>query len=202
MTQLEQELPRVKDAKYFSTLDMASGFWTIPVHAKDQHKLAFTFASRQYTFTRSPFGYASSRPLFTGVCGTSESKGGDACACPRPSRCWTQRCQSNIQRVKKQVAYWPQMKKDVANYIKGCLVCCQFQPTNPIHQAPLQRRGILFPWSDRQIDWVGPLTTVFIISLAFYMIVVPRVNYSETPTTVITEKTSVSEPGPTGIIPL
>lgn len=64
MTQLEQELPRVKHAKYFSTLDVASGFWTIPVHAEDQHKLAFTFANRQYTFTRCPFGYANSPAEF------------------------------------------------------------------------------------------------------------------------------------------
>ncbi|KAL1247998.1 hypothetical protein QQF64_023374 [Cirrhinus molitorella] len=28
----------------------ASGFWTIPVHLEDQHKLAFTFSNRQYTF--------------------------------------------------------------------------------------------------------------------------------------------------------
>ena len=58
----------------------------------------------------------------------------------------------------KQVAYWPHMRKDVADYIKGCLVCCQFQPSNPLHRAPLQRRGISFPWSNLQIDWVGPLT--------------------------------------------
>ncbi|CAJ1076285.1 hypothetical protein LDENG_00238730%2C partial [Xyrichtys novacula] len=55
----------------------------------------------------------------------------------------------------QQVAYWPHMQKDVADYIKGCLVCCQFQPANPLHRAPLQRRGISFPWSDLQIDWPG-----------------------------------------------
>lgn len=60
MTQLEQELPKVRDAKYFSTLDMASGFWTIPVHPDDQHKLAFMFTNQQYTFTRCPFSYANS----------------------------------------------------------------------------------------------------------------------------------------------
>lgn len=52
MTQLQQELPKVKDAKYFSSMDVASGFWTIPVHVADQYKLAFTFAGRQYTFTK------------------------------------------------------------------------------------------------------------------------------------------------------
>uniref|UniRef100_A0A8C6LKG8 Gypsy retrotransposon integrase-like protein 1 n=1 Tax=Nothobranchius furzeri TaxID=105023 RepID=A0A8C6LKG8_NOTFU len=64
MARLEQELPKVKDAKYFSTLDIASGFWTIPVHESDQHKLAFSFANRQYTFTRCPFGYSNSPAEF------------------------------------------------------------------------------------------------------------------------------------------
>ncbi len=57
----------------------------------------------------------------------------------------------------KQIAYWPGMQQDVAEYVKGCLVCCQFQPANPNHRAPLQRKGMTFPWSDLQIDWVGPL---------------------------------------------
>ena len=57
----------------------------------------------------------------------------------------------------RQVAYWPVMQQDVAEYVKGCLVCCQFQPANPNHRAPLQRKGMSFPWSDLQIDWVGPL---------------------------------------------
>ncbi len=33
----------------------------------------------------------------------------------------------------KQVAYWPGMQQDVAEYVKGCLVCCQFQLANPNH---------------------------------------------------------------------
>uniref|UniRef100_A0A9J7YLF7 Gypsy retrotransposon integrase-like protein 1 n=1 Tax=Cyprinus carpio carpio TaxID=630221 RepID=A0A9J7YLF7_CYPCA len=57
----------------------------------------------------------------------------------------------------KQVAYWPGMRQDMAEYVNGCLMCCQFQPANPNHRAPLQRKGMTFPWSDLQIDWVGPL---------------------------------------------
>ncbi len=64
MTQLEQEIQRIRGATIFSTLDVASGFWTIPVHPDDQHKLAFTFCNRQYTFTRCPFGYANSPAEF------------------------------------------------------------------------------------------------------------------------------------------
>ncbi len=48
----------------------------------------------------------------------------------------------------KQVTYWPGMQQDIAEYVKGCLVCCQLQPANPNHRAPLQRKGMTFPWSD------------------------------------------------------
>ncbi len=57
----------------------------------------------------------------------------------------------------KQVAYWPAMQQDVAEYVKGCLVCSKFQPANPNHRAPLQRKGMTFPWSDLHTDWVGLL---------------------------------------------
>ncbi|KAM3612667.1 uncharacterized protein V6R79_012474 [Siganus canaliculatus] len=58
----------------------------------------------------------------------------------------------------QQVAYWPHMGRDAKAYTQGCLTCCQFQPSRPLHRAPLQRRGITFPWSNLQIDWVGPVT--------------------------------------------
>ncbi|RXN20361.1 Retrovirus-related Pol poly from transposon [Labeo rohita] len=64
MTQLDQELSKIKGSTILSTLDVASGFWTIPVHPDDQHKLAFTFANRQFTFMRCPFGYANSPAEF------------------------------------------------------------------------------------------------------------------------------------------
>lgn len=58
----------------------------------------------------------------------------------------------------KQVAYWPNMQKDVADYIKICKVCCQSQPAKPSHRAALQRRGISFPLSKTQFDRREPLT--------------------------------------------
>ncbi|KAL1274380.1 hypothetical protein QQF64_027194 [Cirrhinus molitorella] len=45
-------------------MDVASGFWTIPVHPDDQHKLAFTFGNQHFTITRCPFGYANSPAEF------------------------------------------------------------------------------------------------------------------------------------------
>ncbi len=64
MTQLDQEIPKIKGSTILSTLNFASGFWTIPVHPDDQHKLSFTFGNRQYTFPRCPFGYANSPAEF------------------------------------------------------------------------------------------------------------------------------------------
>ncbi len=52
--------PRNSQNQRLGTLNVASGFWTIPAHPDDQHKLAFTFGNRQYTFTRCPFGNANS----------------------------------------------------------------------------------------------------------------------------------------------
>ncbi len=64
MIQLEQEITKIKGPTILSTLNVTSGFWTIPVHSNDQHKLAFTFGNQQYTFTRCPFGYANSPAEF------------------------------------------------------------------------------------------------------------------------------------------
>ncbi len=64
MTQLDQEIPNIKGSTIRSTLDVASGFWTILVHPDDQHKLAFTFGNQQYTFIRCPFDYANSPAEF------------------------------------------------------------------------------------------------------------------------------------------
>ncbi len=57
----------------------------------------------------------------------------------------------------QEVAYWPTMASDTKLYVQSCLVCCQFQPSRPLNRAPLQKRGITFPWSHLQVDWIGPV---------------------------------------------
>ena len=56
-------LPRVDDflnqlgrAKYFSTLDLASGFWQIRMHPQSQEKTAFSTPQGLYEFRVMPFG--------------------------------------------------------------------------------------------------------------------------------------------------
>ena len=50
--------------QYFLTLDMASGFWQIPVHPKDKDKTAFVTKNAKYVFNRMPFGLRNAPATF------------------------------------------------------------------------------------------------------------------------------------------
>ena len=64
-------LPRIAElleeaagAKIFSKLDLASGYWQIPVAKKSRQYLAFESAKRQYRFKVMPFGIANAPAMF------------------------------------------------------------------------------------------------------------------------------------------
>lgn len=64
-------LPRMNDllralegSKYFSSIDLNSGFFQIPIKLEDQHKLAFTTVHGLMTFTRLPQGFKNSSAIF------------------------------------------------------------------------------------------------------------------------------------------
>ena len=64
-------LPRVKDifdqlgkAKYFSTMDMTTGFWQNPVDEKSQELLAFISDFGIYTYNVMPYGVKNGPPVF------------------------------------------------------------------------------------------------------------------------------------------
>lgn len=46
MIHLDQELAKVEEARFFSTVDVANSFWTMMVDPVDQYKLAFSFCNR------------------------------------------------------------------------------------------------------------------------------------------------------------
>ncbi len=66
-------LPRVDDvfdaigkaqAKYFSTLDLMSGFWQLPLDPASAHKTSFVTHSGVYQFLKLPFGLRNSPSAF------------------------------------------------------------------------------------------------------------------------------------------
>ena len=57
-------LDQIGKSKYFSTLDLASGYWQIPVHPDFQAKTAFTIPSGLYEFKVMPFGLTNAPAVF------------------------------------------------------------------------------------------------------------------------------------------
>ena len=64
LARISDLLDSVKDAKYFSTLDLRSGYWQIPVEPEDCQKTAFATQNGLYEFTRMPFGLKTAPAIF------------------------------------------------------------------------------------------------------------------------------------------
>ena len=53
-----------RDAKFFTQLDLASGYWCLAVHEDDRHKTSFSVPNGKYEFKRMPFGLKNSQATF------------------------------------------------------------------------------------------------------------------------------------------
>lgn len=51
--------------KYFSVIDLANAFFSVPVHRDSQFWFAFQFEGKKYTYTRIPQGYCESPTIFS-----------------------------------------------------------------------------------------------------------------------------------------
>ncbi|XP_055930721.1 uncharacterized protein LOC129960966 [Argiope bruennichi] len=64
LPRIDTLLDKLSTAKVFSTLDLASGYWHIPLHEQDKHKLAFVTTVGLYEFQVLSFGFKNAPAIF------------------------------------------------------------------------------------------------------------------------------------------
>ena len=60
--------------KYFSSIDLKSGYWQIPVMESERYKTAFQWQNRTYQFARLPFGLTIAGQIFSRCISTALSE--------------------------------------------------------------------------------------------------------------------------------
>lgn len=64
MPDVEEALASFGKAKYFTTLDLKSGIWQVPIHHDDREKTAFTTRKGLFQFNVMPFGLKNAPATF------------------------------------------------------------------------------------------------------------------------------------------
>jgi hypothetical protein len=64
LPRIDEMLDALQDAQWFTTLDLASGYWQIKVKKKDQEKTAFITKFETYEFKVMPFGLCNAPATF------------------------------------------------------------------------------------------------------------------------------------------
>ena len=56
MPRIQELLDRICDARFITLLDLAKGYWQVPMSSKDREKTAFVSPSGLFQFVTMPFG--------------------------------------------------------------------------------------------------------------------------------------------------
>ena len=64
LPRIDDLLDQLGESRYFLTLDLASGFWQIPVHPNSREKTAFVTPNGLFEFRVMPFGLCNSPAVF------------------------------------------------------------------------------------------------------------------------------------------
>jgi len=64
LPRIDETLEQLSNKQFFSALDLASGYWQIPVHDKDREKTAFISKYGLYEFNAMPFGLTNAPATF------------------------------------------------------------------------------------------------------------------------------------------
>ena len=61
---IDESLSKLGDAKFFTTLDLGSAFWQVPLRKKDREKTGFACELGLYQWKRMPFGFCYATATF------------------------------------------------------------------------------------------------------------------------------------------
>ncbi|KAA5586677.1 RNA-directed DNA polymerase, partial [Pseudomonas aeruginosa] len=61
---IEDLMVKTRKCKFYSTFDINSAFWSIPLKIEDRHKTAFVTQEAHYQWTCLPFGLKTSPAIF------------------------------------------------------------------------------------------------------------------------------------------
>ena len=64
LPRIDETLDTLGGASYFTTLDLASGYWQVPLKEEDKHKTAFSTHTGLWEFTVMPFGLCGAPASF------------------------------------------------------------------------------------------------------------------------------------------
>ena len=64
MPRVDETLDALEGAKYLSTLDLASGYWSVPIQEKDKEKTAFVTHCGLYEYNVMPYGLCNAPSVF------------------------------------------------------------------------------------------------------------------------------------------
>lgn len=64
LPRIEESLTGLKAAQWYSTLDLASGYWQVEMHPLDREKTVFTTPCGLFEFNRMPFGLCNAPATF------------------------------------------------------------------------------------------------------------------------------------------
>ena len=70
LPRIDELLDQVGKSRYFTSLDLASGYWQIPLDPTDKHKTAFRTQHGLFQFKRMPFGLSDAGSTFQRMANT------------------------------------------------------------------------------------------------------------------------------------